>query len=168
MAAERADLNGILDQLKTIFDSKNTIGASPIDLSSDLNQRVKKVLTVNPDYIEPQASHFPFVTSFITSKSIDLDDIAGSQQLQGFREATIGIEIVGGVFNSKTADLTKDPADRDINYLMENIELILRSDYNLGRKIKWQKADSVQYYSTFSAKNHIRIGVLKLNAKIFY
>ena len=63
------DLNGIKSTLKTLFDTANTTTASPVDLSNNMTQRVKRVLTVNPEQIPPQASFFPFVTSYITSKS---------------------------------------------------------------------------------------------------
>lgn len=162
------DLNGIKDNLKTLFDTANTTTASPVDLSQSLTKRVQKVLTVNPEQIPPQASFFPFVTSYVTSKTIVQDDIA-KDQLNVKRKAEITIEVVGAVFNQNQTSITKDPADTDINYLMENIELVLRSDYNLSNKIKWQKPSDVQYYtSMLDAKNHIRAGILKLTAIVFY
>lgn len=162
------DLNGIKNDLKTLFDTANTIGASPVDLSNNMSQRVKKVLTVHPDFIRPQASFFPFVTCYIISKTIVRDDIA-KDQLSAKREAEIDFEVVGGVFNQNMTDATKDPADQDINYLMENVELILRSNYNINTKIKWQRPESVSYYSLpLDATNHIRAGVLKIRAKVFY
>ena len=161
-----ADLNGVLDNIKNLFDNANSTAAS-YDLSSNMQNRVKKVLTVNPDFIPPQASYFPFVTSYITSKSIESDNIVPSQQ-SSLRKSELQIEIVGGVYNQKITDSTKDLGDRDINYLMENIEYILRTDYNLGGKIKWQKPIDVSYYSLNTSKSHIRVGVLKLQAVLFY
>lgn len=162
------DLNGIKNDLKTLFDTANTTTASPVDLSNGLTQRVKKVLTVHPDYIRPQASFFPFVTCYMVSKEITRDDIAVTQ-LQAKREANITFEIVGGVFNQNQTDVTKDPADTDINYLMENVELVLRSNYNINTKIKWQRPESVSYYNLpLDATNHIRAGILRITAKVIY
>jgi hypothetical protein len=163
------DLNGIKDSLKTLFDNANTTTANPIDLSNGLvNGRVKKVLTVNPEQIPPQASFFPFVTSYIVSKSIEQKTIA-VDQLNAKRQAEITIEIVGGVFNQNQISATKDPADTDINTLMENVEYVLRTNSNIDGKVLWQKATDVQYFtSTINATNHIRAGVLKVTAVVFY
>jgi len=162
------DLNGIKTELKTLFDAANTITASPIDLSNGLvNGRVRKVLTVNPEQIPPQASFFPFVTSYIKSKSIQQSSIA-NDQLSGKRQAEVTIEIVGGVFNQNQITVTKDPADTDINTLMENVEYVLRTSPNLNGKVLWQKSTDVQYFtSVIDARNHIRAGVLTVTALVY-
>ncbi len=165
--AARTDLNGIKTAIKTLFDTMNSVAADPIDLSANLTSRVKKVLTVHPDYIRPQASFFPFVTCYVDEKQIDTDQIAGNQ-LRANRMSDVTINIVGAVYNSNMTDVTKDPADDDINYLMENIELILRSSPDLGGLVKWQKPTGVNYFSTQDLKNHMRFGVLTLKAKVNY
>lgn len=166
--ATRADLNGIKTELKSIFDAANTTTASPIDLSSGLaNQRVQKVLTVHPDMIRPQASFYPFVTCYIEDKSTDSDQISGNQ-LNMKRTADIKIKIVGAVYNQNFTDATKDPADNDINYLMENVELVLRSSPNLNGKVSWQRPDGCVYFTMSDQKNNVRCGVLTLSAKVHY
>ncbi len=167
--AARTDLNGIKTALKSLFDTANTTTASPIDLSSGLSnsQRVKKVLTVHPEFIRPQASFFPFVTCYVDEKQIDSDQIAGNQ-LNANRMSDLTINIVGAVFNANMTDVTKDPADDDINYLMENIELVLRSSPNLSGAVKWQKPTGINYFSSQDLKGHIRYGVLILTAKVNY
>lgn len=166
--ATRVALNTIKSNLKTLFNNANTTTASPIDLSSDLTQRVRKVLAVHPEFIPIQASHYPMVTCYINDKPIRSDDIA-KDQLNAKRESRISIHIVGGVFNMNVLDITKDPADEDINYLMENIELILRSDPNLSNSVLYQKPTSCKYYSSMLGSNaHLRIGVLEVEALIFY
>lgn len=163
-----ADLNGIKDQLKIIFDDANTTTASPIDLSANLSKRVAKVLTVNPDLIRPQASFYNFVTCYIKEKSIETEQIAGNQ-LNIKRQSDITIEIVGAVFNQNFADVTKDPADNDINYLMENIEQVLRTNPTLNNTVKWQKPQNVSYHSSnLNQNNNVRVGILTLAAKVFY
>lgn len=163
-----ADLNGIKDELKSIFDTANTTTASPIDLSSGMTKRVLKVLTVNPDLIKPQASFYNFVTCYIKDKSIVRDQIAGTQ-LAAKRESDVSIEIVGAVFNQNFTDVTKDPADNDINLLMENIEQVLRSNPTINGKVKWQGPQNVSYFSSnLNQNNNVRIGILTLSAKVFY
>lgn len=165
--AERVNLNGIKDDLVSLFVANNTTTSS-YDLSNGMSQRVKKVLSVHPEMIRPQASFFPFVTCFVTEKNITSEDIA-KDQLSAKRTAEVSIEIIGGVFNQNGTDITKDPADRDINYLMENIELILRTNYNMNTKVKWQRPDSVRYFNTaLDSANHIRAGILRLTGKVIY
>lgn len=164
------DLKGIKDQIKSILDSANTTTASPVDLSANLanSQRVKQVLTIHPERIRPQASFFPFVTSYIESKDIDKDDIASSQ-LNAKRRSTIAVNIVGAVWNDTIVTDLSDPADSDINYLMENIELILRSNPNLNGKVTWQMSDNIKYYTTaLDEQTHLRAGILTLNCTVYY
>jgi hypothetical protein len=151
-----------------MLDSANTTTASPIDLSSDLTSRVKRVMSVHPEMIVPQASFYPFVTCYILDKPIERDDIA-KDQLSAKRQAKIDIEVVGAVFNQNVTSVDKDPADTDINYLMENVELVLRSDPSLGGLVKWQRPQDIKYYTTmFDAQTHIRAGILRLQASVFY
>lgn len=168
--AVRVDLNGIKTQIKTLLDSENTTGASIIDLSSGLSnsKRVQKVLKVNPEMIVPQMSFFPLVTCYVESKDIKTMDIA-STQLIAKRRATATINIVGTVWNNNISSVLEDPADEDINYLMENIELILRSNYNLSGVVNWQLANACNYYTTvLDEQAHLRSGILKLNCEVFY
>lgn len=168
--AARADLNGIKTALQTTLLAANTTTASPIDLSSNLSnsKRVLQVLKINPERITPQASIFPLVTCYIENKTFKRDDIAKTQ-LDAKRRASVTMAIVGSVWNDTFSSITQDPADEDINYLMENIELILRSDYNLGGKVAWQKPSDVSYYTTvLDEQTHLRSGVLKLECELFY
>lgn len=162
------DLKGIKDQIKSILDTANTTTASA-DLSANLvASRVQKVLTIHPEKINPQASFFPLVTSFITDKEFNREDIAGSQT-SAKRRAKIGVSIVGAVWNDKLVTDLDDPADTDINYLMENIELILRSNPSLNSKVTWQVPVSTKYYSTaLDEQTHLRTGILEIDCTVFY
>jgi hypothetical protein len=166
--AGRADLNGILTNIKAILDAANTTTGSPIDLSSSLSDRVQTVMTLNPSLIKPEAEKFPLVTAFVTGKQIIRDPMAkGSANVK--REAEIAIDIVGGVWNDTFVSSTADPADLDIHYLMESVELILRSNETLSGAVNWLKFDAVEYYDvSLREDSHLRSGVLSLKAKIFY
>jgi len=166
--ATRCDLNGILDQIKTTFDAANTTTASPIDLSQDLTQRVNRVMTVHPELIPIQASFYPCVTSFILQKDHIADDIAGTQ-LSSKRQCEIIVNVVGAVANFNVTSNDQDPADRDINNLMENVELALRSIPNIGSKVQWNKYSGTKYYtSKINSQTHIRAGIITLSGKVFY
>lgn len=169
--AARVDLNGIKTAIRDTLLAANTTTASPIDLSSSLanSKRVAQILKINPEVItDIQASFFPLVTCYITDKPIKSMDIAKTQ-LDSKRRATVNVNVVGTVWNNNFSILTEDPADEDINYLMENIELILRSDYNLGGKVNWQLARDCEYYTTvLNEQTHLRSGILKVECEVFY
>lgn len=165
-----ADLNLIKDRIRDLLLSANTTTASPIDLSNGLanSQRVKQVLKINPQMIVPQPSFFPLVSCFIENKAIRREDIA-SDQLNTKRRATVTVNVVGTIWNDNYVSLDEDPADEDINSLMENIELILRSNANLSGAVKWQKPGEVSYYtSILDEQSHLRSGVLKLECELWY
>jgi hypothetical protein len=168
--AARVDLNGIKTAIRNTLLAANTTTASPIDLSSGLSnsKRVRNILKVNPEMIIPQASMFPLVTCYIDGKPIKSMDIAKTQ-LDSKRRATINVNVVGTIWNNNFTSITEDPADEDINYLMENIELALRADYNLGGSVNWQIASECKYYtSVLDEQTHLRSGVLSINCEVFY
>jgi hypothetical protein len=166
--ADRADLNGILDNIKSTFDAANTTTASPIDLSSDLTKRVQKVLRIHPQKIPIQASFFPYVTCYITKKAPATKTIA-KDQLSAKKTAVIEIDIVGAVWNDSFSDVTRDEGDKDIHYLMENIEYVLRTDPTLGNKVLWQLSDDVNYYDhRLDEQVHLRAGILSVKGTIYY
>lgn len=166
--ASRANLLGILTNLKSIFDTANTTTGSPIDLSSDMSRRVNTVLTYNPNLIRPEANIFPLVTCFITGKEIS-DETMGKSQANIKRRATLSVDVVGAVWNDTYNAATDDPADKDIHYLMENIELILRSNEVISGVASWSMPDGVEYYNVVLAEDsHLRSGVIGLKATIYY
>ncbi len=168
--AVRVDLNGIKEAIQNTLIAANTTTASPIYLSSGLSnsKKVNQILKINPEMIQPQASIFPLVTCYVTGKPIKTMDMA-KDQLSSKRRATVNINIVGSVWNNNILTFDEDPADEDINYLMENIELSLRGDYNLGAKVNWQIAKECAYYTTIlSEQTHLRSGILKLECEVYY
>lgn len=166
--ADRCDLNGIKTQLSTIFTSANTTTGSPIDLSAGMTQRVSKILKVNPNMIPPQISFYPFVTCYVVSKTMEQKSMS-VDQLQAKKMATITVEVVGGILNENFVTDTEDPADEDINYLMENIELTLRAYPTLNSKVIWQIAKDVTYFSSpLDERTHLRAGIITLEGKVFY
>lgn len=166
--ADRVNLAQIKTQLKSIFDAANTTTASPIDLSSNLTTRVQRVFKVHPAMIQPQASLFPYVTCYISDKEILRDDIS-KDQLSAKRRAKIKIDVVGAVWNQNYISDESDPADEDINYLMENIELVLRTSPTINSYVQWQFPNSIEYYvANIDEQTHLRAGILKIEATVFY
>lgn len=161
------DLNGIKNQLKTIFMAANTITAAT-DMSSGLETRVQNVLTVNPARIPIQATWYPYVTIFIDQK-IPEEKTINRSQTDGTRRAEIEIKIVGAVWNSTVSDETKDDASDDAESLMENIEQILRANSTIGGKVNWSFPTGITYHNLrLEEETSIRAGMMSFKAVAFY
>jgi len=162
------DLVGIKSAIQTTLLAANTTTASPVYLSNGMSRKVAQVLKINPQHIQPQPSFFPMVTCYINSKNTQQMDIVVDQLTAKFK-GEISVSVVGILWNDTYASVDKDPADDDINYLMENIELSLRADPNFGGKVLWQKPTQIEYYNqALDESTHLRAGVLTYNAQVFY
>lgn len=168
--ATRVDFVGIKEEIQNLLLLNNTTTATPIDLSSGLSnsKRVRQVMKIHPEMIRPQASFFPLVTCYITQKEVTSQDIA-RDQLNAKRRATVSVNVVGSVWNNNIVSVDEDPADEDINYLMENIELVLRTNPSLSGKVNWQKTSECKYYITvLDEQTHLRSGIITLQCEVFY
>lgn len=165
------DLNGIKESIQNLLLAANTSTASPINLSAGLTATcgvVQRIWKINPEKIIPQPSIFPLVTCYVTDKTIKQDQIA-KDQLSAKRRATVSVDIVGTIWNSNIVNIDEDPADENINTLMENVELVLRSDFNLGGTVNWQRTTGCKFYtSILNEQTHLRSGILKLECEVFY
>jgi hypothetical protein len=125
-------------------------------------------MKVNPEKLMPQASLFPAVTVFLDSKSIEQRSIAGNQ-VTGKRKADLTFKIVGMTWNDRTQDYRVDPSDNDLEYLMENIERILRNYADLNRNCLWQFPTGITYHSAgYDEQTHFRIGIMDLQVTAYY
>lgn len=168
--ATRTDLVGIKEQIQTVLQAANTTTSTPIDLSANLSgsKRVRQILKIHPEMIRPQASFFPMVTCYVTEKAVTGADIA-KDQLGSQRRAKVSVNIVGSLWNDNFQNIEEDPADEDIGYLMENIELALRANHSLNGVVNWQVATGCKYYNTnLDEQTHLRSGILTLECDIFY
>jgi hypothetical protein len=164
----RCDINSIKGTIASTLDGANTTSASPIDLSADLSTRVKVVMQTNPEKLTPQASIFPLVTVFTDSKDINNTTISATQ-LIGKRKADLSFKVVGMTWNDQTLDYKKDASDNDLEYLMENIEYVLRSNPTLSGNCSVQYSTGVSYHSAgYDEQSHLRIGILDLKVSVFY
>lgn len=158
----------IKTNIKSTLDAANTTTASPIYLSDGMDEKVQIVLKVHPDKIRVQSSLYPFVTVYADNKTISPGTIA-KNQLSNKRDGTVELFIMGAVYEDNFASVDEDPADEEIENLMENVELALRGDSNLGGSVLWQRPTSITYHSLpFEEENHLRVGLMTLEAKVFY
>lgn len=166
-------LREIKEQIQYILEVNNTTtGAPAFDLSSNLpsGRRVKGIMKVNPEKILDAANDnmLPCVTIFTSDKSPTPADISVNQ-LSGKRKAEITFKIMGLVYEPFTTDLNKDPADEEIEVLMENVEKIIRSYDTFSNNVKWHFPTLVTYHSLgFDEQAHFRAGVLDLKCILYY
>jgi len=169
-AAGTIDINSIKENIRYVLEQANTITASPVYLSDNLanDAKVQNVFKIHPENIPVQASKFPFVTVYTDGKIITPRTIA-KNQLSGKKEGTLEFQVVGALWNDNYTNFDEDPADEDIENLMENIELTLRAYSNLGGTVLFAQSKSVSYHNLpIDEKNHLRAGMLTLEAKILY
>lgn len=161
------DIGNIKTQFKSIMDSFNATSAA-YDLSTGLTTRVQKVFKVNPIKIPIQATLFPYVTIYPTDKEIDASQIA-RDQLTAKRIADVGLNIVGAVWEPNNITVDSDPADDQIEKLMENVEEVLRRNFKLNGAVEWTRPEKVSYHTyPIDEQTHMRVGLLEIVAKITY
>jgi hypothetical protein len=161
------DLNNIKERIRTIFNTANTTTAS-VDLSASMTNRVNRVLKLNPLRLPIQASLYPLVTVFIDQKTMESATIARSQT-DGKRRCTVSIKVVGAVWNANITDINEDPADEDLENLMENAEQILRNNPDINSTVTWAVPESCTYHETEMGEDaHLRAAILTLNGTVFY
>lgn len=170
-ASETLDINNIKEQLQVILSNANTTTSTPVDLSANLvGDRIQTIAKYNPDKLPTQSTLYPLVTIWLDEKSIDSATIARNQRT-GKRKAELDFKVTGLVFNPNISVEDEDPADEDINYLMENIELTLRAFPKLGGNgVVTSKPEGVTYYRDFldTEQVHVRAGVLDLKVTAYY
>ena len=161
--ASAISLNQIKTNIKALFD------ANLSDLSTGLPATVAKVLKINPQNIPMQPSFFPAICIFTDSKDIELTDIAVNQDM-GKRRGDIEMKIVGLIWNDNYNTDSDDPADDEIETLMENIEVVLREgDTTFSGLVLWSFPTNVTYFSfPTSEQSHMRAGVMTLSLKAHY
>jgi len=167
--AGTVDINQLKEQIRYVLAEANTTTGSPIDLSNNMTRRVQHIAKVNPEKIHDfTANIVPAVTVYTERKDIEQKTIAVNQ-VSGKREAKMNFNIVGMVWVPYTTDFREDPADEDIEVLMENVERVLRSFADLSGNAKWQFPTGVQYHSVaWDEENHYRVGMMDLEATVFY
>lgn len=163
------DLGALKDVIKTNLDTNNVaVGAPVADLSANMSKRVKQVLTVNPEDIMPTANLMPAVCIYVASKAPRARTIGINQSVVK-REATVVVTIAGLVWNQNfQANIYDDKCSRDLEYLMENIEKVLRGYAELGGA-KWQFPSDVTYHSaSLDEQTHFKVGFIDVEFKYFY
>lgn len=168
--ASVADIIGIRAEIKSILSSANTTTGSPIDLSNNMRRRVQTIYEINPSLLTSdfQLSTYPFVSIYADQKLNISGGIAKNQETAS-RISDFEFNIAGVIWDDGVPDFTKDQAQDECLYLMENIERILRANDRLNNKVLYQIPTQVNYFSVnYSEEGHFRAGVMTVNCKIQY
>jgi len=166
----RVNINGIKESIRSILAGANTVGGSPIDLSEDLSTRIKNIYKVNPEKVMSirEANNLPGIAIHTARKVITPKTI--SQNLvNGLRQGVVTVTVTGLIWNPFTLTNSEDPADDDLELLMENIEKVLRSSPTLGDNAKWHFPTDVTYHSaSFDEETHFRVAFMDIDVTTLY
>lgn len=166
----QVDIDGIKTQIKSILDTANTTTASPVDLSSGLRRRVQKVLKLHPMKVPIDPSYYPWVSMYVDNKEIEAISMgnAGTQK-SALRRAELIINVVCATQEPIIETLIEDQADENVEQLMENVEEILRSNFDLNSTVSWSFPDSAEYHDEpWDERTFIRGALLPLRCTVFY
>jgi hypothetical protein len=168
MTASLLDVDGIMTAIKSGLDSANTTTAD-FDLSSGLTRRVgpNSVLKVNIDNIQPQLSFFPCITVWLDSKEMEQISISRNA-INSKRKATLSFNFAGIIWNNNMISNLDDPSSQDCVKLMENLEINLRNDITFGDTVNWNNQVSTDYFTQNEEETHFRVGIMKVDAIVFY
>lgn len=167
--ASTINIPQLKEQIRFVLDENNTTTSTVLNLSAGMSKPVKKVMTLNPEVLRPGADVYPALCIYTDSKDVTPSNIA-RDQLGTRRQAKVLFNIAGMVWNQNfQSNIYDDPADNDLEKLMENTEKILRHYHTLGGEAKWQFPLDVSYHSAaFDENAHFRIAFMSLECTVFY
>lgn len=163
------NVNSIRSKIKTILDDANTTTGSPIDLSANVSSRVKMVALTHPEKLLQQRSKSPLIAIYSERKLINSEGIAANM-VNPKRRGELNLKIAGIILNQNTSSATEDPSDKDMEYLMENIEEVLRSFPNLDGEtsVLWAMPTDISYFSAPGKSVYFRAAIMDLTVRTQY
>lgn len=167
--ASTTPLGEIKEQIRYVLAVNNTSSGAPsADLSDGLTRRVRQILTVNPQKIPLLDNVLPALSVYTDSKLPSPASIA-LNGLSGKRKAEVTLNVVGMVWEPFTTDLKADPADNELEKLMENAERILRAYDRLSNNVQWHFPTGVTYHSIgYDERAHYRGAIMSIQATVYY
>lgn len=169
MGSSVFDLNGLKERIRTILSDANTTTAT-YPLSANMDSSVKLIGKYNPDMVFTQVSQFPSIHIYPDSKTLDLATIA-RDQLNANRQGVLKMNIMGACSHFNIDNLNEDKGQKNVEFLMENIELNLRAEptFQGFTGVRWHFPSDVQYgVAAFEEDTYFRVGILTLDINLFY
>ncbi len=166
--AQTVNIGQLKQNVATILEAANTTTGSPIDLSANLATRVNTINRYNPEVMRLDHSRLPAICIYTDRKDPELDDIARNMAT-GKRRAKLTLRIAGLVWSTDFSDASTDPADDELEILMENIERVLRSEDTLFGQCRWHVPKGITYHTApFDEETAFRVGLMDLEIDLQY
>ena len=166
--ANTVPINELKEQIRFVLSEANTTTGSPIDVSENLAKRVQLISKVNPEKIMMQGHELPALTIYTSRKTVDPATISQNLAI-GKRKGKVTLTLAGLVWIPYTSNTVEDPADEDLEVLMENAERVLRSFPTLADNANWHFPTDVTYHSAaFDEQSHYRIGLMDIDVTVLY
>ena len=163
------DLNGCKERIRSIFSDANTTTAT-YPLSASMDSTVAFISKFNPDMVFSQPTKFPSIHIYTESKTSIPATIA-TNQLQAKRTGILKMNIMGVCQHFNIDNLNEDKGQKNVELLMENIELNLRAKPDLDNftGVRWQQPTDIQYgVAAFEEDAYFRVGIMSLDINLFY
>lgn len=158
----KTKLDAIQSQLKA---ANTTTAAWP--LSKNMKDKVLLVTQSNPNYLIGQASKFPAISLILDNDEKEFAEI-GRTSTGTKKYSTLNVKVIGMLWDDKFASEEYESCDREIHYLLENIEQVLRADQTLGNACLFSYPTSVKFYDILDEQSHFRAGVMDFKVKSLY
>jgi len=152
---------GYVDKLTALFnvlDDANTTTAA-LDLSTGLDERIKKVAMADPSAVNLRNYEFPAVFVTLDNKSEAFEGIGGTGAARELKSADVNFQIVG-LYKKYGATTTNDALLADVYKLADNIESVIREQYTASGTASWIGVDNTDFIGPFEGEGVMVKGVM--------
>lgn len=163
------DIATLKTAIKAQLDANNTsTGAAIRDLSANLSKRVVRVALMNPIDYKMVTTEMPAVCIYTDAKVPRNTAIGAVNQTK--REGMLRLTVCALNYNPNMAgaDAFTDVASRDLEYLMENIEEVLRQSPEISGA-KWLEMGEITFHNAPADEDtYFKVALTDLTYKYFY
>lgn len=144
--------------LYNVLNNANTTTAA-VDMSSGLDERIKKVAVADPAVVNLRNYEFPAVFVKIDSKAENFEGIGGTGSARELKSADVEYQVVG-LYKKYGATTTNDALLTDIYKLADNIESVIRAEYTLSGTASWCQPAATDFIGPFEGEGTLIKGVM--------
>ncbi|RJP50519.1 MAG: hypothetical protein C4586_05910 [Anaerolineaceae bacterium] len=163
------DIATLKSAIKAQLDDNNTSTGAPIrDLSSNMSKRVVRVALMNPIDYQIVTTEMPAVCIYTDTKIPKNTSVGAVNQTK--REGMLRLTVCALNYNPNMAgaNVYNDVASQDLEYLMENIEEILRQSPEISGA-KWLQMGEITFHNSPADEDtYFKLAFTDLTYKYFY
>ncbi|MDY6888137.1 MAG: hypothetical protein SVV88_10955 [Pseudomonadota bacterium] len=155
-----------LASVQNLFAKNNTITSS-YDISADLQNRVSKIYQGT----QGMNQDFPMIETFFPAIFIEIDTkLEEISQLgkSARRDVEMSFDIVLMTYygmGSGDEGVGRENASKELLYLAQNVESLLRNKITLSGTVDWSIIESTDYSSVVGDATYNSAGIIKLKAQ---